>query len=356
MPVGTQGSVKTLTPARSRRPARGIVLGNTYHLWLRPGPGAGRAARRAARVHAVAARDAHRLGRLPGVLARGAAHGERGRLRVPLAPRRREACALSPEVAMQVQGALGADIAMQLDVCPPGDSPRPDDRGGVRASPPRWARRCLAAKAPRSRRCSASCRAARFADLRRAHAEELGRDAVRRARPRRLLRAASRSRRCTEALDEVAPMPRSGTAALPDGRRHAARTSVRAIGAGVDMFDCVLPTRNARNGQALTPRGGIVIKQARFKDDPRPIDPDCAVPAVRRRVLARLPAALVPRGRDPGAAAPLGAQPHAVRTRWCAARARRSRPVHYEAFARELARRSRRPELPRRASRSVPLP
>ena len=101
-----------------------------------------------------------------------------------------------------------------------------------------------------------------------------GRLALRRPRPRRLLgRRADRA----DARDARRGRPgaRPRAAALPHGRGHAARPLV-AIGAGVDMFDCVLPTRNARNGQALTRSGRVVIKQARYKDDPRPIDDACA--------------------------------------------------------------------------------
>ena len=75
MPVGTQGSVKTLTPDEVAATGARIVLGNTYHLWLRPGAERDRARSAGLHaLHALAARDAHRLGRLPGVLARRAAH------------------------------------------------------------------------------------------------------------------------------------------------------------------------------------------------------------------------------------------------------------------------------------------
>ena len=274
MPVGTQGSVKTLTPAEVAATGARIVLGNTYHLWLRPGPDL------VAKMGGL-----HAFTKWPHAMLTDSG----GFQAFSLAERRTVSedgfvfrshldgakCALSPEVAMQVQGALGADIAMQLDVCPPGGSARPDVEAAC-ARTTRWARRCLAAKAP-SQALFGIVQGGSFVDLRRAHAEELG------AMPFDGLALGGFS--VGEPIEEMHRVLVEVAPALDAGRPRylmgvgTPSDLVRAIGAGVDMFDCVLPTRNARNGQALLRGGRIVIKQARYKDDPRPLDPDCPCPA-----------------------------------------------------------------------------
>ncbi len=274
MPVGTQGSVKTLTPGEVAATGARIVLGNTYHLWLRPGPDL------VAKLGGL-----HAFTKWPHAMLTDSG----GFQAFSLAERRTVSedgfvfrshldgakCALSPEVAMQVQGALGADIAMQLDVCPPGGSPRSDVEAAC-ARTTRWARRCLAAKSP-SQAVFGIVQGGSFADLRRAHADELG------AMPFDGLALGGFSvgepiEEMHRVLVEVAPCLDAARPRYLMGVGTPADL-VRAIGAGVDMFDCVLPTRNARNGQALLRGGRIVIKQARYKEDPRPLDPECPCPA-----------------------------------------------------------------------------
>jgi queuine tRNA-ribosyltransferase len=273
MPVGTQGSVKTLTPAEVAATGARIVLGNTYHLWLRPGP---EVVARAGGLHAFT-RWPHAMltdsgGFQAFSLAERRTQGEDGFVfRSHLDGSRR---ALSPEVAMQVQGAIGADIAMQLDVCPPGGAPRAELEAACGITT-RWARRCLAAKAP-EQALFGIVQGGTDVGLRVAHAEELA------AMPFDGLALGGFSvgepiEAMHAALVEVAPRldaerPRylMGVGTPLD--------LVRAIGAGVDMFDCVLPTRNARNGQALLARGKIVIKQARYRNDHTPLDAACGCP------------------------------------------------------------------------------
>ncbi|MFO0586371.1 MAG: tRNA guanosine(34) transglycosylase Tgt [Polyangiaceae bacterium] len=274
MPVGTQGSVKTLTPDEVATTGARIVLGNTYHLWLRPGP------ELIAKFGGL-----HRFVKWPHAMLTDSG----GFQAFSLAERRTVSedgfvfrshldgakCALSPEVAMQVQGAIGADIAMQLDICPPGGAPRAEVEAAVQRTT-RWARRCLAAKRP-DQGVFGIIQGGSHADLRRAHADELA------AMPFDGLALGGFSvgepieemhRTLVEVVPHVDPSrPRylMGVGTPTD--------LVRAIGAGIDMFDCVLPTRNARNGQALLKGGRIVIKQARFRDDPRPLDETCPCPA-----------------------------------------------------------------------------
>src|SRR5690606_14602022 len=176
---------------------------------------------------------------------------------------------------MRVQGLLGADIAMQLDVCAPGDSPR-ETLEAACATTTRWAARCLAAKRE-DRALFGIVQGGTHRDLRERHADELG------ALPFDGLALGGFS------VGEPIPAMHETVGLVarrldPERPRYlmgvgTPKDLVVAIGAGVDMFDCVLPTRNARNGQALLRRGRIVIKQARWKDDLQPLDEACPCPA-----------------------------------------------------------------------------
>jgi queuine tRNA-ribosyltransferase len=171
-----------------------------------------------------------------------------------------------------VQGLLGADIQMQLDVCPAGDVGRKVVELAV-ARTTRWARRSLATARPEQQALFGIVQGACFADLRRDHAQELG------GMPFDGLALGGFS--VGEPIDQMHETLRE-TAPLLDPERPrylmgvgTPRDLVLAIGFGVDMFDCVLPTRNARNGQVFTRRGRIVIKNARWRDDPHPLDELC---------------------------------------------------------------------------------
>jgi queuine tRNA-ribosyltransferase len=273
MPVGTQATVKSMTPAEVAATGARIVLGNTYHLWLRPGADI---VARAGGLHAFS-RWPHTMltdsgGYQAFSLAERRSLSEDGFVfRSHLDGSRHE---LTPEVAMQVQGLLGADIAMQLDVCPPGDAPRAELERACDLTT-RWAERCLKAKRT-DQALFGIVQGGTDVALRIAHARELA------AMPFDGIALGGFSvgepiERMHEVLVEVAP-------ALPEARPRylmgvgTPRDLVRAIGAGVDMFDCVMPTRHARNGQALLRRGRIVIKQARYREDMTPLDPECTCP------------------------------------------------------------------------------
>jgi queuine tRNA-ribosyltransferase len=278
MPVGTQGSVKTLTPVEVASTGARIVLGNTYHLMLRPG------AELVARLGGL-----HAFTRWPHAMLTDSGGfqayslGNAAKAKKSLVSLAEEGFAfkshldgsahtLTPEDAVRVQGLLGADIQMQLDVCPPGDSAREVVEHAV-ARTTRWGKRALAAPRPPGQALFGIVQGACFPDLRRAHADELG------AMPFDGLALGGFSvgepiERMHATLAEVAP------ALDPDRPRYVMgigtpRDLLVAIEAGADMFDCVLPTRNARNGQALTRLGPLVVKQARFRDDERPIDDAC---------------------------------------------------------------------------------
>jgi queuine tRNA-ribosyltransferase len=274
MPVGTQGSVKTLSPAEVAATGARIVLGNTYHLWLRPGP---EAIAELGGLHAFC-RWPHAMltdsgGYQAFSLAERRAASEDGfTFSSHLDGARHH---LSPEEAMRIQGLLGADIAMQLDVCPPGDAPRADIEAAVQRTT-RWARRCLSSKRE-DRAVFGIVQGGVHVDLRLAHAAELGElpfDGL-------ALGGFSVGEPIAAMHEALATVARSLDAERPRYLMGVGTPLDLVVGieAGIDMFDCVLPTRNARNGQALCRRGRVVIKQARYKGDPRPLEEGCPCPA-----------------------------------------------------------------------------
>ena len=289
MPVGTQGSVKGLVPEEVAETGAQIVLGNTYHLWLRPGP---EVVAKLGGLHGFTRWPRAMLTDSGGFQAfsLGAAKGPKAALVAPdedgftfrshLDGSKHR---LTPEEAVRVQGLLGADIQMQLDVCPPGDATREVVARAVERTT-QWAKRALAAPRPPRQALFGIVQGACFSDLRRAHAEELA--------------SLSFDGRGFDGLalggfsvgEEIAKMVETlrEVAHLVDAERPrylmgvgTPRDLLEAIDAGVDMFDCVLPTRNARNGQALTRFGRVVIKQAQWREDTRPIDAACGCPCCR---------------------------------------------------------------------------
>lgn len=274
MPVGTQASVKALDAAEVEGTGARMVIMNTYHLWLRPGP------------EVVAELGGlHEMSRWPHVIATDSggfqAFSLAERTRVTeegvefsshLDGARR---LLSPEESMRVQGQLGSDVAMQLDICPKGGAPREVVLEAM-ARTTRWGRRCLDARTP-GQALFAIVQGGTDVELRLAHLRELE------ALPFDGLALGGFSvgeppEQMHRALAEVAPR-------MDPERIHylmgvgTPADLVRAIGAGIDLFDCVMPTRNARNGQAFVPGGKVVIKNARYRTDPRVLDPTCPCPA-----------------------------------------------------------------------------
>ena len=270
MPVATQATVKALAPAEVMQSGARLVIMNTYHLWLRPGP-------EIVRAHG----GLHGFSRYPCSIATDSGGYQAFSLaqRVKLSEEGFEFAShldgtrrlLSPEESMRVQALLGADLVMQLDVCPPADSVR-EKLVEATARTTRWAERCLKAKDP-AQALFGIVQGGTDVELRLAHASELAKlpfdglalggfsvgeppEAM-----HRVLAALA------PALPEARPRYLMGVGTPAD--------LVRAVGAGVDLFDCVLPTRNARNGQAFVSSGRIVIKQASYREDLRPLDSTC---------------------------------------------------------------------------------
>ena len=189
---------------------------------------------------------------------------------------------LSPERAIEIQALLGADISMQLDECLQLPATRDEIERAMQLSL-RWAERCKRAfesARARATRCSASCRAATIAALRARERAGAGRYRLSTATPSAGSRSASRRRSCSRSS-------RRSTPVLPAERpRYLMGVGtpddlLEAVARGIDMFDCVLPTRNGRHGMAFTRFGAINLANARHADDPRPLDEESAHPAAR---------------------------------------------------------------------------
>jgi queuine tRNA-ribosyltransferase len=274
MPVATQAAVKALAPDEVATTGARMLIANTYHLWLRPGP------------DVVAGHGGlHGFMRWPHAIATDSG----GFQAFSLAARTRESedgfelsshldgarLLLSPEESMRIQGLLGADVAMQLDVCPPGGAPPEALRLAVERTT-RWAERCLAARRA-DQALFGIVQGGTDEALRLEHAERLAR-----------LPLDGLALGGFSVGEPLAEMRRTLAGVAP--RLDAARPRylmgvgmpadlVHAIGCGVDLFDCVVPTRNARNGQAFVRGGRLVIKQARHRDDLSPLDAGCGCPA-----------------------------------------------------------------------------
>jgi len=276
MPVGTQAAVKGLTPSEVEATGARILLSNTYHLWLRPGPelvqSFGGAPKFMSWPHAMLTDSGgYQVFSLAerrkidddGVTFRSHLDGAKKRL--------------TPEESMRVQRMLGSDVAMVLDVCPPGGSDRRATEEAMRLTT-LWARRSLASPAAEGQARFGIVQGASHEDLRLSHLDAIasievdghGFDGL-------ALGGFSVGEPVAvmyELLSKVAHrMPEDkprylmgvGTPQdLIEGVRH-----------GVDLFDCVLPTRNARNGQALTWSGRVNLKQARHSEDHSPADARC---------------------------------------------------------------------------------
>jgi queuine tRNA-ribosyltransferase len=272
MAVGTAATVKALTPGHVRAAGVETILCNTYHLALRPGE---RVVERLGGLHAFMKWDGpiltdsggfqvFSLGALTeidddGVTFKNHLDGAKTRL--------------TPERAIEIQTALGADVAMVFDECLPYPSDYERTKRSLYERTLPWEERSLAAAPKDGRACFAIGQGGFHADLREACLREL----VRLPFDGFALGGLS----VGESFDEFRAMVDLSTALLPEGKPRyvmgvgSPRELLAAIALGVDMFDCVLPTRNARNAQALTFDGPLRLKNAVHKDDPRPIDETC---------------------------------------------------------------------------------
>lgn len=277
MPVGTQATVKTLSPEELYAMNSQVILSNTYHLFLRPGSGL---VQKAGGLHRFMNYDRGMLTDSGGfqVFSLGAMRKitEEGvTFRSHIDGSRQF---LSPEVSIQVQEELGADIAMAFDEC----IPYPSDFTYTKRSTERttrWAKRCLETHTRDDQALFGIVQGGMFPDLRKMSAEALqemdfagyGIGGLSVGEPKPVMY--DMLAQTTEWMDKRKARYLMGVG-TPD-------CILEGVNLGVDMFDCVFPTRVARNGTAMTARGRLVIRNAVYAEDFRPIDEECGCYACR---------------------------------------------------------------------------
>ena len=278
MPVGTQATVKTMSPQDLTELGAEIILSNTYHLFLRPGH---ELIREFGGLHGFmnwqrpiltdsGGFQVFSLADLRKITDEGVtfqSHLDGGAKHV-----------ITPEAAIGIQEALGADIIMAFDEC----IPYPATRDYAQEALDRtlqWAERCRAAKQDRGQALFGIVQGGMYPELRKRSAEALvatgfdgyaiGGLSVGETKPLmyEMVEATAPS------LPEDHPRYLMGVGTPED--------LVECVDRGIDMFDCVMPTRNARNGTFFTSFGRVVIRNARYERDPGPIDPECGCSTCR---------------------------------------------------------------------------
>lgn len=272
MPVGTQASVKLMNPEELKEMGAGVILSNTYHLWLRPGP---EIVKEAGGLHKFMNWDQGILTDSGGFqvfsLAENRDITEEGvHFRSHLSG---EKMFLSPEKAIQIENDLGPDIMMSLDECPPFFESYEYVRDSV-ARTSRWAERGLKAhRNPDTQGLFGIVQGAGFQDLR----EQSAKDLVSLDFPGYSIGGLSVGESKAEmnhVLDFTTPL-------LPENKPRylmgvgSPDALIDGVIRGIDMFDCVLPTRIARNGTVMTHHGRLIVKNAKYAHDFTPLDPDC---------------------------------------------------------------------------------
>ena len=272
MPVGTYGTVKAMKPADLRDIGAQIVLGNTFHLWLRPG------------LEVIAAHGGlHRFMGWDGPIltdSGGFQVFSLGALRKITeegvkfqSPVNGDACFLSPEESMRIQRVLNSDIVMVFDECTPHPATESEARASMELSL-RWAARSKNSHDGNPNALFGIVQGGMFEHLRDASLaglQGIGFDGYAIGG----LSVGEPKADMLRILNYTAPR-------LPvDKPRYLMGVGtpediVNAVLAGIDMFDCVLPTRNARNGWLYTSEGVIKLRNARYRDDMKPLDPACA--------------------------------------------------------------------------------
>jgi len=271
MPVGTQGSVKAVSPDELRQTGTEIILANTYHLYLRPGH---KLIERLGGLHRFMGWDGpiltdsggfqvYSLAKLRNITEEGVvfqSHLDGSRHFI------------GPEQAMDIQQSLGSDIVMAFDECVSYPAEYEYVQRSV-ALTSRWAERCRAHLAGEAQALFGIVQGGVYPDLREKSVHDLvrlgfdgyalGGLAVGEDRDTRL----HVIRETIQMLPEDKPVYLMGVGAPED--------LVESVALGVDMFDCVMPTRNARNGTLFTTHGRITIKNAQYMDDERAVDDQC---------------------------------------------------------------------------------
>ena len=290
MPIGTYGAVKTLSPQELVTAGASIILGNTYHLYLRPGMDL---IHQSGGLHSFMAWEkpiltdsggfqVFSLAKLrklsdEGVVFKSTLDGSEH--------------LMTPEISMETQRLLGSDIIMAFDECPPGDATRSEVEAAV-VRTTKWAQQCadyLEENPPLYGKASTFfpiVQGGIHHDLRSRSADQLVPLADVGIAIGGLAVGEEKSAMfdILGTIDELLPRDKArylmGVGKPED--------MVRAVAAGVDMFDCVIPTRNARNGQFLTWNGKLNILNGRYKDDFSPVDETCSCYACQEFTRAYL--------------------------------------------------------------------
>ncbi len=272
MPVGTYGSVKGLSPVQIAETGAEILLGNTFHLMLRPGT---EVIQKHGDLHDFMAWEkpiltdsggfqVFSLGKMRKITEAGV------EFRSPVDG---DKVFLSPEKAIQVQHALGSDIVMVFDECTPYPATEAEARTSMELSM-RWAVRCKEAHGGHAGALFGIVQGGMYPQLRKASLaalQEIGFDGYAIGG----LSVGEPKHEMFKVLDAIAAqMPAEQPRYLMGVGTPA--DLVEAVWRGIDMFDCVMPTRNARNAHIFTSEGVLKLRNARFRDDLAPLDKNCA--------------------------------------------------------------------------------
>jgi queuine tRNA-ribosyltransferase len=283
MPVGTQGAVKAVTTDELRACGAQMILANTYHLHLRPGH---ELIRELGGLHRfmnwdgpiltdsggfqVFSMSGLRTIDEDGVTFRSHIDGSLHRL--------------TPESSMEIQAALGSDVAMVLDECPPLPAGRDAVEAAV-ARTTRWARRSRDAyRGP----------GVPFGIVQGGTDERLREQSAAELTALDFPGYAVGGVSVGEPPEAIATVARFTAERLPESRPRylmgvgRPEDLIEAVASGIDLFDCVMPTRNARNGTLFTSQGKVNIKREQYRTDPGPLDPECACETCRRYSRAYL--------------------------------------------------------------------
>ena len=290
MPVGTQATVKAMTPGELTEIGFGLILGNTYHLHLRPGEDA---LVRAGGLHRFEGWDGALLtdsGGFQVFSLKGLRRiGEDGvTFQSHIDGSKHE---FTPESVMKIEADIGADIIMAFDECPPHDKPLEYVRDSTDRTH-RWAARCLEAYNSVNRRATCGWGQALFGIVQGGIERELREWSAKTLVDMDFPGYAIGGLAVGESAEARNSSIEWSTALLPAEKpRYLMGVGtpidiLNAVARGVDMFDCVLPTRNARNAQVFTARGVINMKNAIHAEDDTPLDPECDCAVCRRHTRA----------------------------------------------------------------------